>query len=54
MGAATLVLAGAAGLWLDRHFRNFNPLSVVALIFINFVAVFVGTGKYIAGRKAAW
>ena len=54
VGAAALVLAGAAGLWLDRHFRNFNPLSVVALIFINFVAVFVGTGKYIAGRKAAW
>ncbi|HOW96593.1 MAG TPA: glycosyltransferase family 2 protein [Kiritimatiellia bacterium] len=54
LGAAGLVLAGAAGLWLDRHFRNFNPLSVVALVFINIVAVFVGTGKYIAGRKAAW
>ncbi|MBU1693499.1 MAG: glycosyltransferase family 2 protein [Verrucomicrobia bacterium] len=53
-GALLLVAAGALGLLLDRFFRNFNPLSVVALVFINFVAVFVGTGKYIAGRKAAW
>lgn len=55
MGAfLLLLLAGALGLWLDRHFSRWNPLGLLALIFINFAAVFVGTAKFIAGRRTAW
>lgn len=53
-GAVALALAGGLGLLLDRYFRNFNPLSVIALIMINILAVFVGTGKFLAGRKTKW
>ncbi len=52
--AVALAVAGGLGLLLDRYFRNFNPLSVIALIMLNFLAVFVGTGKFLAGRKTKW
>lgn len=49
--AATL---GAVGLALDRWFPDFNPLSVFALLFIHFAAVFVGTARYLLGRRVSW
>ena len=53
-GLVMLLVGGLAGLGLDRWFKAYNPLSVIALIFLNGAAVFVGTAKFLSGRPAEW
>ena len=53
-GTGLMMIGSLAALALDRFFREHNPLSFVALIFFNCVAVFWGTARFFTGLKVKW
>lgn len=48
------LMLGLLGLWLDRWVRGHNPLGFLVLIFLNSLAVFVGTYHYVTGKRVRW
>ncbi|MGD9874711.1 MAG: glycosyltransferase family 2 protein [Kiritimatiellia bacterium] len=46
--------AGLVSLWLDRCMSGHNPFGFVVVFFINCVAVFIGTFKFLSGQRVRW
>ena len=46
--------AGLASLWVDRRISGHNPFGFIVVFLINCMAVFVGTFRFLSGRRVRW
>jgi len=53
-GTAALLILSVLGLLLDDWFQERNPLGFVALIFLNVLAVMVGSYRYLTQDAVRW